>query len=1107
MRRRQAFKTANPTKVLNRGVSDFLTEKSAHFGGNRVPPFLNWGFSGFFSTPYSQRLIGKFLDGRVVLAGGRSGFAQTDNPTADVHVFVADGTSFGSIAPLPDITNEVSIGSAEMATLGDGRILVAGGGVTGRDVVTLDPGTLTWTSRPAMTGSNIITNFTLTTLANGNILRVGGSVLGSPTDTVEEYVQGSNAWVTRGSLGSPRSGHTAVLTSNGKVLVAGGAGFGDTTTEIYDPTAHTWAPTTGVLQAGNEGNSSLTLSNGKSIFMCVVFSGSFTILADLYDPLTDNFTQLATLVNSNQSSGEGANLVEIGAGFVALVDADAFSRSSFYDFLKDEWTERFSSYPEPMAGTFTQITKNTMLIASGEQDLNYVRPHHPDRYITLSTLANNDLVPPTFGGLVSVEQGTSTDRVVLHWAAATDPKTHSEDINYLVYLSLTSGGQTFGPMGSEYSNTSAWAGTLSLELIGLAPDTDYYFVVRSIDMLGVETTVNESTLACNIDTNVVEILFHTALAIAAPTFSWTATDSQRTPRTDSRGLKLPTYSPFPSGDNARYMVLLGQPNGSTPVGGDIYFQVGTLGDPVPDSPNGQTEFVAIDGDSSLSDGQEARRPAVFGGVDTNGANVAGAAKYYPYEYSFNPTDTVHQPVPDMNEAVSRHAGVPLLVQDLLRIGGVTTAGTFSTATNTLERMNFHYCQTVNYDGLTVDFTVGQTLTGLTSGCTGIIRQITPADPTSGTMLVSDVTSFYTDTEEITDGDGGDAFANGFSSGSFVFQEWDFVSPMSNKRFWHSAINLDDGRVLVAGGINELNIPVRDIELYDPVADSWTVIFGVTLPYNGETSSFTVGEFVAGGTSGAYGLIGADNNTGATGTLSLSTLTGSFTNTEALSDTNVGFSYNSGSFNVGDSITGLSSGATGTVFAKPFDDTVNGILVVGSIAGGPFAFGETIASGGFASSGTITVGPTGTGVAAVNGTQTEVVRPHVQFPLIKLLDSRVMLVGGDQHIGGNSKIDIFDPSGPDTVSPGADLPNSRLRHTAHRFGDGQVGVFGGQDPSTGFGMNDVELYDPGADTWTNKASMLTARAGHTSFLLPNNTVLVVGGTDGSGTILASAEVSG
>lgn len=64
-----------------------------------------------------------------------------------------------------------------------------------------------------------------------------------------------------------------------------------------------------------------------------------------------------------------------------------------------------------------------------------------------------------------------------------------------------------------------------------------------------------------------------------------------------------------------------------------------------------------------------------------------------------------------------------------------------------------------HDAQTADFTIGDTVTGGTSGATGRLVEQTDAG-TTGTLILADVKGEFQDNETITDGAGGSATANG-----------------------------------------------------------------------------------------------------------------------------------------------------------------------------------------------------------------------------------------------------------------------------------------------------------------------------------------------------------
>lgn len=75
-----------------------------------------------------------------------------------------------------------------------------------------------------------------------------------------------------------------------------------------------------------------------------------------------------------------------------------------------------------------------------------------------------------------------------------------------------------------------------------------------------------------------------------------------------------------------------------------------------------------------------------------------------------------------------------------------------------------------YDALTSAFTVGNTITGGTSGATATLLAIAPADATTGTLKIGTITGTFQDNETLTDGATGSATSNipsGTSSASSI----------------------------------------------------------------------------------------------------------------------------------------------------------------------------------------------------------------------------------------------------------------------------------------------------------------------------------------------------
>lgn len=90
---------------------------------------------------------------------------------------------------------------------------------------------------------------------------------------------------------------------------------------------------------------------------------------------------------------------------------------------------------------------------------------------------------------------------------------------------------------------------------------------------------------------------------------------------------------------------------------------------------------------------------------------------------------------------------------------------------------------------------------------------------------------------------------------------------------------------------------------------------------------------------------------------------------------------------------------------------------------------------------------------------------------------------------------------------ADLTVPRMNHTAHLLPDGRVVVIGGiSDWSNVIRLNSAEVYDPTTNSWSLYPNGSNSfRNQHTSTLLNDGRILVIGGDDNFGGVVDSAEI--
>ena len=280
--------------------------------------------------------------------------------------------------------------------------------------------------------------------------------------------------------------------------------------------------------------------------------------------------------------------------------------------------------------------------------------------------------------------------------------------------------------------------------------------------------------------------------------------------------------------------------------------------------------------------------------------------------------------------------------------------------------------------------------------------------------------------------------------------------MQDARANHTAVVLQDGRVLVVGGATSNGGVTNSAEVYDPVANSWKLLENsMNVPRSGHTASLLL--------DGTVLIAGGQSTSGPTNTLEIfSPATNSFMPVSGtLSSSRV--QHAAAVFQDGRVL--IAGGSDGTVSLKSADiyDPVSG----------------AVSSAGTMSS------------------------PRAGLSATTLLDGTVLLAGGNNGSADLASAEIYNPTAVAFSATGS-LAAARSGHLAFLLPNNN-GVLVAGGGSAGVPLASAELFYPWTGTFNAVGAMATARiAAAGSALKQDGQLLIAGGSDGTNP-LSAAEI--
>lgn len=347
--------------------------------------------------------------------------------------------------------------------------------------------------------------------------------------------------------------------------------------------------------------------------------------------------------------------------------------------------------------------------------------------------------------------------------------------------------------------------------------------------------------------------------------------------------------------------------------------------------------------------------------------------------------------------------------------------------------------------------------------------------------------------------------------------WMTAASMSLGRSRHTATLMEDGRVLVVGGLVPAGSATPTVEIYDPETDVWSAAAPLPVPRSRHVAlRLPDGRIlVAGGRSpGAGSLPSAEVYDPRSDT---------WTPTGPMSDGHDNFAgvvLADGRVLVAGGVS--FEGGPGQPVTKAvelYDPARNAWSRTDHMANARFGHGLTLLSdgrvlvtGGTNSSPDCAPLRTAETYDPVLGRWRNVSvmdMPRGFHGAVRLLDGSVLAVGGlgppACETTAVTAAEIYR-AGPDRWESTGGLAATRgaIQVSTALLDDGRVLVAGGRDPSLGTRFASAEVYDPATGVWSPAGSMAQARSGGTATVLADGRVLLVGG-NGTGGPLATVEI--
>jgi hypothetical protein len=1063
----------------------------------------------------------QIASGTVLLTGG----VGTSGVLNSAEIYNDSGQSFTSVGAM-----NVARWLHTATLLNNGQVLIAGGSdslsqTTLNSAEIYDPvaGAFTLLTNTLNTAR---AGHTATLLNNGDVLIVGGF---DPTTGIiadaEIYDSVNQVFIDLGPTNTPRYGHTATALQNGQVLIAGGEtdlvpSGAYNTAEVFDPGEWVFTPTPGTMVSPREGHSAALLNNGQVLITGGDIPGTGSLnTAELYDPNSNTFTAVNSVMTTPRIF-QLSNLLNGGKVLITGGATDSggsttpLGSAEFYDPTSQTFSTAGNMTSVREHQTATLLNDGTVLVAGGSNGS--------------SILGTAELyMPSQLIGLSSIQIAPATPSISLG----------------LQQLFVATG--TFSNGSNEILASVLWSSS-DAAVVGISNDaTDTGFAttlsqgsgIISASAVGVSGSANVSVSAPNLVS--ITVTPQSAVIPLGGSQQFTATGLY----TDGTTQDLTATATWTSSSNVVAVInssgiAAGLFQGSTTIQAAFGNLTGSTSAIV--GPPALVSTVLSPSSATIALGTSQQYQLTGNYTDGSTQNVTNAATW-----SASPSSAVNLSASGSATGLQQGA-----VTVTATIGTISSSGTLTIGAPSLVSVSLSPASpSINVDGSQQFAATGTYSDGSTNDVTASATWSSSSGNIGSISASGLATALQAGTTTIT------GQVNGINGATTLTVTGG--TSLNTSRYLHAAELLNNGQILLAGGVNCPTVGscnyLSSAELYDPSSGIFVatgsmsaarsapavllpngtmlIVGGSTCDSAGNCTSLNSAEIYDPGT-GVFTVTGQMNVARDGHTLTL------LSNGQVLVAGGETCSAGGGggggglvlrrrmrsaakaqAANLSPATDPSSVTCTPQASAELYDLNAgtfsfsNGSLSVSRFgaAAALLNSGNVLIAGGTDGSNVLSsaeiYNPTNDSFSTSSG-NLNTARSALDATLLN--NGQVLLTGGSTCYPlacPTNAGEVYDPAADTFINTTQSMNVSRLNQSATLLDNGQVLMAGGFSSCTSSSSctsdGSTELYDPVASTFTLDHMMTTARAGHTGVPLPTGSVMLIGGMNG-GITLSSAE---